>query len=113
MDVPVRGVTTVAVPWYREVTRDQWLAFWATMSGWILDAFDYNILAIILLACLPAVFGALVQGRMCDVQNGHLDCAFPGPRVMCTRSVSRTPQLRGPARGSGLAQAPMRRRGGR
>jgi len=29
--------------------RDQWLAFWATMSGWILDAFDYNILAIILL----------------------------------------------------------------
>ena len=49
MDVPVRGVTTGAVPWYREVTRDQWLAFWATMSGWILDAFDYNILAIILL----------------------------------------------------------------
>ena len=29
--------------------KDQWLAFWATMSGWILDAFDYNILAIILL----------------------------------------------------------------
>jgi MFS transporter, SHS family, lactate transporter len=27
----------------------QRLAFWATMSGWILDAFDYNILAIILL----------------------------------------------------------------
>jgi SHS family lactate transporter-like MFS transporter len=42
-------VTAVAVPWYREVTRDQWLAFWATMSGWVLDAFDYNILAIILL----------------------------------------------------------------
>src|SRR5580765_2374187 len=49
MDVPVRGVPAVAVPWYREVTFDQWLAFWATMSGWILDAFDYNILAIILL----------------------------------------------------------------
>src|SRR2546429_7776574 len=29
--------------------KDQWLAFWATMSGWVLDAFDYNILAIILL----------------------------------------------------------------
>ena len=28
---------------------DRWLAFWATMSGWVLDAFDYNILAIILL----------------------------------------------------------------
>ena len=30
-------------------SREQWLAFGATMSGWILDAFDYNILAIILL----------------------------------------------------------------
>jgi hypothetical protein len=29
---------------------------------------------------LPAVLGPLVQARMCDVQNGHLDCAFPGPR---------------------------------
>jgi len=38
-----------AGPWYRTVSGDQWLAFWATMSGWILDAFDYNILAIILL----------------------------------------------------------------
>lgn len=37
------------VAWYRTVTPDQWLAFWATMSGWILDAFDYNILAIILI----------------------------------------------------------------
>jgi SHS family lactate transporter-like MFS transporter len=37
------------VKWYRTVTSDQWLAFWATMSGWVLDAFDYNILAIILL----------------------------------------------------------------
>src|ERR1044072_9482593 len=33
----------------RESRRDQWLAFGAAMSGWILDAFDYNILAIILL----------------------------------------------------------------
>ena len=33
----------------RESRRDQWLAFGATMSGWILDAFDYNILAIILI----------------------------------------------------------------
>jgi SHS family lactate transporter-like MFS transporter len=31
------------------VTRDQWLAFGATMSAWILDAFDYNILAIVLI----------------------------------------------------------------
>lgn len=33
----------------KQSSADRWLAFWATMSGWILDAFDYNILAIILL----------------------------------------------------------------
>ncbi len=38
-----------ARPSLSTVTRDQWLAFGATMSGWILDAFDYNILAIILI----------------------------------------------------------------
>ena len=38
-----------ARPSLATVTRDQWLAFGATMSGWILDAFDYNILAIILI----------------------------------------------------------------
>ena len=38
-----------AQPSLRTVSGQQWLAFGATMSGWILDAFDYNILAIILL----------------------------------------------------------------
>ncbi|HET9831372.1 MAG TPA: MFS transporter, partial [Vicinamibacterales bacterium] len=38
-----------ARPSLSTVTRDQWMAFGATMSGWILDAFDYNILAIILI----------------------------------------------------------------
>src|SRR5207237_6748793 len=33
----------------RTVSAEQWLAFWATMSAWILDAFDYNILAIVLI----------------------------------------------------------------
>ena len=33
----------------KHASSDRWLAFWATMSGWILDAFDYNILAIILI----------------------------------------------------------------
>src|SRR5215467_6960165 len=38
-----------ARPSLSTVTRDQWMAFGATMSGWTLDAFDYNILAIILI----------------------------------------------------------------
>src|SRR4051812_6729050 len=43
MDVAVKK------PSLSSVSREQWLAFGATMSGWILDAFDYNILAIILI----------------------------------------------------------------
>jgi SHS family lactate transporter-like MFS transporter len=36
-------------PWYREVSRDQWRAFWAVFLGWVVDAFDFNILAFILI----------------------------------------------------------------
>ena len=39
----------VAGPWYRQVTRDQWRAFWAVFLGWIVDSFDFNILAFILI----------------------------------------------------------------
>jgi len=53
MDGAVKTATAANVetarPSLATVTRDQWLAFGATMSGWILDAFDYNILAIILI----------------------------------------------------------------
>jgi MFS transporter, SHS family, lactate transporter len=36
-----------ALPWYRQVSRDQWRAFWAVFLGWIVDSFDFNILAFI------------------------------------------------------------------
>jgi SHS family lactate transporter-like MFS transporter len=36
-------------PWYREVSREQWRAFWAVFLGWVVDAFDFNILAFILI----------------------------------------------------------------
>src|SRR6185503_11379245 len=36
-------------PWYRQVTRDQWRAFWAVFLGWIVDSFDFNILTFIVL----------------------------------------------------------------
>ena len=37
------------LPWYAQVTRDQWRAFWAVFLGWIVDAFDFNILTFILI----------------------------------------------------------------
>ena len=45
------GVVTVApnLPWYRQVTGEQWRAFWATFLGWIVDAFDFTILTFILI----------------------------------------------------------------
>jgi SHS family lactate transporter-like MFS transporter len=39
----------ITKPWYREVSRDQWRAFWAVFLGWVVDAFDFNILAFILI----------------------------------------------------------------
>jgi SHS family lactate transporter-like MFS transporter len=46
---PRTEVADLAVPWYREVTRDQWRAFWAVFIGWVLDSFDANILSFILI----------------------------------------------------------------
>ena len=42
-------IVTASLPWYRTVSREQWRAFWATFLGWVIDAFDYNILAFILI----------------------------------------------------------------
>jgi MFS transporter, SHS family, lactate transporter len=38
-----------AVPWYSQVSRDQWRAFWAVFLGWVVDAFDFNIMTFILI----------------------------------------------------------------
>jgi SHS family lactate transporter-like MFS transporter len=37
------------VPWYRQVNRDQWRAFWATFLGWVLYGFDFTILTFIII----------------------------------------------------------------
>jgi SHS family lactate transporter-like MFS transporter len=38
-----------AQPWYSQVSGDQWRAFWAVFLGWIVDAFDFNIMTFILI----------------------------------------------------------------
>jgi MFS transporter, SHS family, lactate transporter len=47
--VDVVSVEAPAVPWYSQVSRDQWRAFWAVFLGWIVDAFDFNIMTFILI----------------------------------------------------------------
>ena len=54
MSVPLVSTKTVAHkvidgPWYRQVTREQWRAFWAVFLGWVVDSFDFNILTFILI----------------------------------------------------------------
>jgi len=36
-------------PWYRQVDRQQWRAFFATFLGWLLDGFDFTITTFILI----------------------------------------------------------------
>jgi MFS transporter, SHS family, lactate transporter len=51
MSVDTAGLSVAesSLPWYRQVSRDQWRAFWAVFLGWIVDAFDFNILTFILI----------------------------------------------------------------
>jgi SHS family lactate transporter-like MFS transporter len=37
-----------SVPWWKEPTKDQWFAWFAGCSGWMLDAFDFTIFLFIM-----------------------------------------------------------------
>src|SRR5918999_713565 len=49
MDVSVAAESAPRVRWYRQVTREQWRAFWATFFGWVLDGFDATIVTLVLI----------------------------------------------------------------
>ena len=56
---PVPVTTTAAtpsVPWYRTITREQWLALGAAKVGWMLDAMDF-MLYVVALNQLRTYFG--------------------------------------------------------
>lgn len=38
-----------SLPWYREITKPQWKAFFATFFGWLLDGFDFTIMTFVLI----------------------------------------------------------------
>ena len=42
------AVATSPVAWWREPTKDQWLAYVAAWLGWTLDAFDFTIFLVIM-----------------------------------------------------------------
>jgi MFS transporter, SHS family, lactate transporter len=39
----------LAGSWFGQISRAQWRAFWATFLGWMVDAFDFNILAFVVI----------------------------------------------------------------
>jgi SHS family lactate transporter-like MFS transporter len=39
---------SAALPWYRQVSGEQWKAFLTTFFAWVLDAFDFTILTFVL-----------------------------------------------------------------
>src|SRR6202521_4570928 len=41
-------VSGLSVAWWREPTKDQWLAWIAAWLGWMLDAFDFTIFLLIM-----------------------------------------------------------------
>src|ERR1700681_4216402 len=36
------------IPWWKEPTKDQWMAWWAAWLGWTLDAFDFTVFLLIM-----------------------------------------------------------------
>ena len=42
--------TAGTIPWWKEPTKDQWLAWWAAWLGWTLDAFDFTVFLLIMVA---------------------------------------------------------------
>jgi SHS family lactate transporter-like MFS transporter len=47
MTVTIAG-TDRSIPWWREPTKDQWLAWIAAWLGWMLDAFDFTVFLLIM-----------------------------------------------------------------
>ena len=55
--VSVPPPVALSLPWYRQVTSDQWRAFWATFLGWVL-------------AILGIIFGAIGISKANKVGRG-------------------------------------------
>src|ERR1700690_1469959 len=48
-------------PWYKEPTKDQWLAYVAAWLGWTLDAFDFTIFLVLMGPISKEFGGPLVR----------------------------------------------------
>jgi MFS transporter, SHS family, lactate transporter len=42
------AANTIPIPWWKEPTKDQWLAWVAAWLGWTLDSFDFTIFLLLM-----------------------------------------------------------------
>src|SRR5258708_12479612 len=42
------GIEVAKLPWWKEPTKDQWVAWLAAWLGWTLDAFDFTVFLLIM-----------------------------------------------------------------
>jgi len=70
---PTRSETRI--PWWREPTRDQWLAWTAGWLGWTLDAFDFTIFLLLLVPITQEFRVPLTAAK--DLHFTPAQVAFP------------------------------------
>jgi MFS family permease len=105
------------VPWWKEPTKDQWMAWIAAWLGWTLDAFDFTIFLLIMVPIaetfhvplieVTAVFtvtlwlrlvGAVGSGWLANSARTHLSINKDAPSPRTVHAVGRilpTPFLGG------------------
>jgi MFS family permease len=83
-----------SLPWWREPTKDQWYAWFAGWSGWMLDAFDFTIFFLIMVP-ISQEFNVpltLVAGTVTFTLWLRLLGAF-GSGWLCDRIGRKTPLM--------------------
>ena len=55
------AANTVPIPWWKEPTKDQWLAWVAAWLGWTLDAFDFTIFLLLMVVPIAKDFSVPLE----------------------------------------------------
>jgi hypothetical protein len=77
------------IPWWKEPTKDQWIAWIAAWLGWTLDAFDFTIFLLIMVPIAESFNVPLIEVTAC-VHSNPLAAAGGCHRLRMARRSHRT-----------------------